>query len=137
MDNGLADGGQPSAPSDVVPGRWQQRAGFSVFFDAQATGPGGSGELRRRTRLYHEETGNETTLPRLGTGRLGEVDTRPARVGAAAVRTGRCDCLAGIDGDHRGSAARDPHPAGMTRWRWSFSCALPGWPSCAGCWGRG
>jgi hypothetical protein len=62
MDNGLADSGQPSAPSDVVPGRWQQSAGFSVFFDAQTTGPGGSGELRRRTRLYHEETGNETTL---------------------------------------------------------------------------
>ena len=61
MDNGLADGGQPSAPSDV-PGRWQQRAGFSVFFDAHTTGPGGSGELRRRTRLYHDETGNETTL---------------------------------------------------------------------------
>ncbi len=62
MDNGLADGGQPSGPSDVVPGRWQQRAGFSVFFDAQLTGPGGPGELRRRTRLYHEETGNETTF---------------------------------------------------------------------------
>ena len=62
MDNGLADGGQPSGPSDVVPGRWQQRAGFSVFFDALPTGPGGSGQLRRRTRLYHEETGNETTL---------------------------------------------------------------------------
>lgn len=62
MDSGLAHGGQPSAPSDVVPGRWQQRAGFSVFFDAQTTAPGESGELRRRTRLYHEETGNETTL---------------------------------------------------------------------------
>ncbi len=62
MDNGLADLGQPSAPSDAVPGRWQQRAGFSVFFDAQTTGPSGSGELRRRTRLYHEETGNEATL---------------------------------------------------------------------------
>jgi hypothetical protein len=62
MDYGPADGGQPSGPSDVVPGRWQQRAGFSVFFDAQTTVPSGSGELRQRTRLYHEETGNETTL---------------------------------------------------------------------------
>jgi hypothetical protein len=43
-----------------VPGRWQQRAGFSVFFDVQPTGPR---ELRRRTRLYHEETGDETTFP--------------------------------------------------------------------------
>ena len=62
MDNGLADGGQPSGPFDVVPGRWQQRAGFSVFFDAQPPGPGGPGERCRRTRLYHEETGNETTF---------------------------------------------------------------------------
>jgi hypothetical protein len=62
MDNGLADGGQPSGPSDVAPGRWRQRAGFSVFFDVQPAGPGGPGEPRRRTRLYHEETGNETTF---------------------------------------------------------------------------
>jgi hypothetical protein len=62
MDDGLADGGQPSGPSDAEPGRWQQRAGFSVFFDAQPAGPGGPGGLRRRTRLYHEETGNETTF---------------------------------------------------------------------------
>ena len=62
MDNGLADGGQAAAPAEAVLGRWQQRAGFSVFFDTQATGSGASGELRRRTRLYHEETGSETTL---------------------------------------------------------------------------
>lgn len=92
MDNGLADGGQPSAPSDVAPGRWQQRAGFSVFFDAQATGPGGSGELRRRTRLYHEETGNETTLRgweptdwvRWILDRLGSAQPPSAPAGAAA-----------------------------------------------------
>jgi hypothetical protein len=62
MDDGPADGGQRSGPADVVPGRWRQRAGFSVFFDAQLTGPRGPGVLRRRTRLYHEETGNETTF---------------------------------------------------------------------------
>ena len=63
MDYGPADGGQPSGPAgEQVPGRWQQRAGFSVFFDVGPTGPGGPGELRRRTRLYHEETGDETTL---------------------------------------------------------------------------
>ncbi len=60
MDNGPADGGQPSSPAgEQEPGRWQQRAGFSVFFDV---GPGEQGELRRRARLYHEETGDETTL---------------------------------------------------------------------------
>jgi len=60
MANGPADSGQPSAPSGKpAPGRWEQRAGFSVFFDVQ---PGGPGELLRRTRLYHEETGDETTF---------------------------------------------------------------------------
>ena len=60
MDNGPADGGQPSGPADErVPGRWQQRAGFSVFFDVR---PGGLDELRRRARLYHEETGDETAF---------------------------------------------------------------------------
>jgi hypothetical protein len=60
MNSRPADGGQPPGPDDdAVPDRWQQRAGFSVFFDVQ---PGGPGELRRRTRLYHEETGDETTF---------------------------------------------------------------------------
>lgn len=58
MDNGPADGGQPSSPAgEQEPGRWQQRAGFSVFFDFQPGEPG------QRTRLYHEETGDEITLP--------------------------------------------------------------------------
>jgi hypothetical protein len=57
-------GGPPGGPAGgAVPDRWQQRAGFSVFFDTQ---PGGPGELRRRTRLYHEETGDETTFPDSG-----------------------------------------------------------------------
>jgi hypothetical protein len=43
-----------------VPDQWQQRGGFSVFFDTQ---PGGPDELRRRIRLYHEETGDEATFP--------------------------------------------------------------------------
>jgi hypothetical protein len=60
MDSGSADCRQPSGPSeDSVPGRWEQRAGFSVFFDVQPSGPGG---LLPRTRLYHEETGDETTF---------------------------------------------------------------------------
>ena len=61
MDGGPADGGQRSGPAGgALPDRWQQRAGFSVFFDVQPAGPG---EVRRRTRLYHEETGDETTFP--------------------------------------------------------------------------
>jgi hypothetical protein len=46
-----------------VPDQWRQRAGFSVFFDVQSRGRGRPGELPRRTRLYHEETGCETTFP--------------------------------------------------------------------------
>jgi hypothetical protein len=60
MDRGPADSGQPSDPAGAAPGRWEQRAGFSVFFDIQPNGPG---ELRRRTRLYHEESAGETTFP--------------------------------------------------------------------------
>ncbi len=57
MRNGPADSGQPSgAADDAAPRRWQQRAGFSVFFDVQPGEPG------QRTRLYHEETGDEITL---------------------------------------------------------------------------
>jgi hypothetical protein len=46
-----------------VPDRWRQDGGFSVFFDVQSPGPDRPGELLRRTRLYHEETGGETTFP--------------------------------------------------------------------------
>ena len=49
-----------------MPDQWQQRAGFSVFFDVQSPGPGGPGEVRRRTRLYHEETGEEVVFPGWG-----------------------------------------------------------------------
>ncbi len=80
MGNGSADGGQRSGHADdAAPSRWRQRAGFSVFFDLQPSGPG---ELRRRTRIYHEETGDETTFPgdepadwvRWMLGRLGSAD---------------------------------------------------------------
>jgi hypothetical protein len=40
--------------------RWQQQAGFSVFFDTAPPGP--NEETGWRTRLYHEETGDETTF---------------------------------------------------------------------------
>ena len=57
MRDGAGDAPQESGPaSGVVPDRWQQRSGFSIFFDIQPGGPG------RRTRLYHEETGDETTF---------------------------------------------------------------------------
>jgi hypothetical protein len=60
MYDGPADNGQSSGPAgERAPGRWQQRAGFSVFFDIRPAGPD---EQRRRTRLYHEETGEETTF---------------------------------------------------------------------------
>ena len=60
MNRGPADGRQPPGTAgDTTPDRWQQEAGFSVFFDLQPGEPGGP---ERRTRLYHEETGDETTV---------------------------------------------------------------------------
>ncbi len=41
-------------------GRWRQHAGFSIFFDSVA---GDADGPVWRTRLYHEETGDETTMP--------------------------------------------------------------------------
>ena len=87
MRNGPADGGQRSGPDDdAMPRRWQQRAGFSVFFDGQ---PGQSGQ---RTRLYHEETGDEITFPgyeptdwvRWMLDRLGSAQPASEATGAAA-----------------------------------------------------
>jgi hypothetical protein len=49
----------PDAAADEVPDRWHQHAGFSVSFD---TRPGLPGELRWRTRVYHEESADEITL---------------------------------------------------------------------------
>ncbi len=53
-------------PAGAIPDRWRQRAGFSVFFDVGSPGPSGPGDRRRRTRLYHEETGDEVMLPGWG-----------------------------------------------------------------------
>ena len=79
MRDGPADGAQRPGPADgAVPDRWQQRAGFSVFFDTQPRGPG---ELRWRTRLYHEETGDETTFP--GSGPTDWVRWMLGRLGSA------------------------------------------------------
>ncbi|MGH3773800.1 MAG: hypothetical protein ACRDRW_20820 [Pseudonocardiaceae bacterium] len=41
-------------------GRWRQHAAFSVFVDSLADD---AGRPVWRTRLYHEETGEETTVP--------------------------------------------------------------------------
>jgi hypothetical protein len=51
---------RPGSDGDAAPDRWQQQAGFSVFFDVQSRPPGEPGG---RTRLYHEETGDEATFP--------------------------------------------------------------------------
>lgn len=50
----------PGTAADELPERWHQHAGFSVFFDTRS---GSAGERRWRTRLRHEETADEITLP--------------------------------------------------------------------------
>ena len=49
----------PAAAAGEVTDPWRQQAGFSVFFD---TRPGLPGQLRWRTRLYHEESADENTF---------------------------------------------------------------------------
>jgi hypothetical protein len=61
-----AESAPPPGPADAISDRWRQRAGFSVFFDVRSPGRGGPGDRRQRTRLYHEETGDETMLPGWG-----------------------------------------------------------------------
>jgi hypothetical protein len=58
-----AESGPLPGPADAMPDRWRQRAGFSVFFDVRSPGRASPGDRRRRIRLYHEETGDETMLP--------------------------------------------------------------------------
>jgi len=61
MCDGPSGGTQrPDSPDGAAPDRWQQQAGFSVFFDVQPRPPAGP---HGRTRLYHEETGDEATFP--------------------------------------------------------------------------
>ena len=48
---------RPPRDPEAEPDRWLQQAGFSIFFDVQPGSP------PRRTRLYHEETGDEATFP--------------------------------------------------------------------------
>lgn len=60
------DGGR--SPEDAPPEvrepagatRWEQQAAFSVFVETAATANGQ--RVRRRSRIYHEESGDETTL---------------------------------------------------------------------------
>ncbi len=59
--DGPANGARPPATGARESlERWHQSAGFSVFFDNR---PGLPGDLRSRTRLYHEESAEETTFP--------------------------------------------------------------------------
>lgn len=87
MCGGPSGGAQrPGSPGGAAPDRWQQQAGFSVFFDVQPGGPQG------RTRLYHEETGDEMAFPGCEPAdwvtwmldRLGPAQPEPGAVGASA-----------------------------------------------------
>jgi hypothetical protein len=73
-----ADTARPGPAGGAAPGRWQQQAGFSVFFDTQPAGPG---DRRWRTRLYHEETGDQATFP--GSGPTDWVRWMLGRLGSA------------------------------------------------------
>jgi hypothetical protein len=72
---------RPAAAAGEVPDPWRQQAAFSVFFD---TRPGLPGQLRWRTRLYHEESADETTF--LGNEPTGWVRWMLDRLGSGQPR---------------------------------------------------
>jgi hypothetical protein len=61
LRDGPAKGVRPCAATGArdAPDRWHQNAGFSVFFESRSGLPG---ELCSRTRLYHEESAEETVV---------------------------------------------------------------------------
>jgi len=94
MRNEPADGGQPSGPAGAPPDRWQQRAGFSVFFDVRSPGPSRPGDLHRRTRMYHEESGDDTMFP--GWGPTDWVKWMLDRLGSARPPSESADAAASL-----------------------------------------
>jgi hypothetical protein len=72
---------RPAVAHGEIPDPWRQQAGFSVFFD---TRPGSPGQLRWRTRLYHEESADESTF--LGSEPTGWVRWMLDRLGSGQPR---------------------------------------------------
>lgn len=84
--------GGPDGPSrSAATSRWEQRAGFSVFFDVHTDD---EGRETWQTRIYHEEAGDEATVAGTDTARwttwvldrLGAPATAPAPEPAAGPR---------------------------------------------------
>jgi hypothetical protein len=81
-----------AAGAREVPDRWHQDAGFSVFFESRSGLPG---ELRSRTRLYHEESAQETIV--VGSDPTAWVSWMLDRVGSATPLSGPVqDALASL-----------------------------------------
>lgn len=80
-DGPVSGAWRPAAAAGDIPDPWRQQAGFSVFFD---TRPGLPGQLRWRTRLYHEESADESTF--LGNEPTGWVRWMLDRLGSAQPR---------------------------------------------------
>lgn len=80
-DGPVSGAWRPAAAAGDIPDPWRQQAGFSVFFD---TRPGLPGQLRWRTRLYHEESADESTF--LGNEPTGWVRWMLHRLGSAQPR---------------------------------------------------
>lgn len=95
---GSRDSGRIDSESDrstsTGSARWEQRAGFSLFFDVSHDD---EGREHWQTRLYHEEAGDEATLPgaraTLWTSwlldRLGPAGNEPARPAGASTLAGQ------------------------------------------------
>lgn len=90
-DGSVSGAWRPAAAAGEAPDPWRQQAGFSVFFD---TRPGLPGQLRWRTRLYHEESADESTF--LGNEPTGWVTWMLDRLGSAQSRPQLVDSLVSL-----------------------------------------
>jgi len=85
LRDGPVKGPRPRAAAGAreAPDRWRQDAGFSVFFESRSGLPG---EVRSRTRLYHEESAEETVV--VGSAPTAWVRWMLDRVGSAGPLSG-------------------------------------------------
>jgi hypothetical protein len=130
-----ATGADTCGVSPAESDAWQQRAAFSVFFEAR-THPGASPQWR--TRVYHEESGDEVTLGDVEQSRwvawIGERmrGGQPADTGAGSTAAPLTVRVTGVHPLDRGST-----PAGDDELRLCAELTVSGLVGLAGALGAG
>jgi len=95
---------EPLKPLEVAPAapKWRQHAGISLFFDRATDN---RGETIEQTRVYHEESGDETHFPGFET--TPWVDWILRHAGLPAVRASACVEILDVDLTEIESPMRD------------------------------